>query len=82
MGGTRPGSKEEQNKRTMLLQPKNTKFRKDQKASRKTKGMAGTTRLGRGAYGLKTLEGGNLKAAQIEAVRRVIIRKIKKLGKI
>ncbi len=36
----------------------------------------------RGTYGLKTLEGGNLKAAQIEAVRRVIIRKIRKLGKI
>jgi large subunit ribosomal protein L16 len=67
------------------MQPKNTKSRKDQKASRKTKGMAGsagTSRLSFGSYGLKTLEGGALKAAQTEAVRRVITRKIRKIGKI
>lgn len=72
-----------QNTTNMLLQPKNTKFRKDQKASRRTKGMqGGATGPSFGSYGLKTLDGGNIKAAQIEAVRRVIIRKIRKIGKI
>lgn len=68
----------------MLLQPKNAKFRKDRKGSRKTKGMVGrANRLSFGSYGLKTLYGGvNIRAAQIEAVRRVTVRRIRKIGKI
>ena len=69
----------------MLLQPKNRKYRKDQKGVRKAFGILPAfgvqNPLVFGNHGLKSLERHHLKASQIEAVRRVIIRKIRKIGK-
>ena len=67
----------------MLLQPKNTKYKKGHKQAKKTKGIkTNSNELNYGSYGLKTINGGNIHASHIEAVRRVIIRKIRKVGKI
>lgn len=69
----------------MLLQPKNRKYRKDQSGGCKFSEKTQTDRLVFGCYGLKALESprsGYLKASVIEAVRRVLIRKIRKIGKI
>ena len=70
----------------MLLQPKNRKYRKDQSgAGSRNRSKARAHRLAFGCYGLKALETpqrGHLKASQIEAVRRVIIRKVRKVGQI
>ena len=35
-----------------------------------------------GSYGLKALDGGKISSRQIEAVRRVIVRKLKRTGKL
>ena len=40
------------------------------------------TKVSFGSYGLKTLEGGKISSRQIEAVRRVIVRKLKRTGKL
>lgn len=71
----------------MLLSPKKVKFRKQRKGKgqlnvlrgqRKTIHKASSAfRLDIGDYGLKALEPGRLSAAQIEAARRVMIRKMK-----
>ena len=70
----------------MLLQPKNRKYRKDQKGSKNQKTVfkrqARSHRLSFGSYGLKSLEANWLKASQLEAVRRVIIRDLRKIGHI
>lgn len=64
-----------------MLQPKRTKFRKFQKA--RVKGiLSNTTRLKFGQYGLKALEPGRIPARTIEAVRRIITRKFKRMGQI
>ena len=39
-------------------------------------------RVSFGSYGLKALGGANIRASQIEAVRRVITRKIRRIGRI
>ena len=65
----------------MLLQPKNTKFKKLHKGRIKgtfcknTKPMFGT-------YGFKAIEPGRLTARQLEAVRKIVKKKTKKLGKL
>ena len=66
-----------------MLIIKNRKYRKAQKNVKKS------LRSGRfshsltfGSYGLKALNSGWLKASQLEAVRRVIIRQIRNIGKI
>ncbi len=64
-----------------MLQPKRTKFRKQQKG--RNRGLA--TRGGRvsfGEYGLKATGRGRLTARQIEAARRTITRAVKRGGKI
>ena len=69
----------------MLLQPKNRKYRKDQKGSRKfflRPQYARSHRLSFGSFGLKSLAPGQLKASQIESVRRVIIRDVRRIGHI
>lgn len=85
----------------MLLQPRNRKYRKDQKGRRTSshtctyhgnrghnqKALAGNLQakshtLAFGCYGLKSLEQSALKASQIEAVRRVLVRKARRIGKI
>jgi large subunit ribosomal protein L16 len=68
----------------MLLSPKNRKFRKDRKGG---KGKIATItytgcNLDKGNYGLKSLSPGRVTAAQIDAVRVVLRRAMKKEGKI
>jgi large subunit ribosomal protein L16 len=64
------------------MQPKNRKYRKDQKGSGLTGIQHRAHRLAFGPYGLKSLESNQLKACQLEAVRKVIIRRIRKIGQI
>jgi len=66
----------------MLSQPKNRKYRKDQKSHKKKNLNSRDHRLAFGSYGLKSLEANQLKASQLESVRRVIIRRVRKIGKI
>ncbi len=72
----------------MLLQPNNRKYRKDQKGSKNKKTVwkrqARAHRLSFGSYGLKSLQAmpTGIKASQLEAVRRVIIRDLRKIGHI
>ncbi len=62
-----------------MLQPKNTKFRKFQKS--RVKGVqSNTDHLRYGKFGIKTLDAARIPARTIEAVRRVITRKFKRLG--
>lgn len=65
----------------MLLQPKKTKYRKQQKGRVRGIATSGTT-LAFGEYGLKVLEGGWLTAQQIEAGRVAIVRTAKKGAKV
>lgn len=76
----------------MLLQPKNRKYRKDQKKTGSTcsagvprpfqSHKARSHRLSFGSFGLKSLEPNQLKASQLEAVRKVIIRDLRRIGHI
>jgi large subunit ribosomal protein L16 len=66
----------------MLSQPRNTKFRKQQRSFKKKDLKSRDHRLAFGCYGLKSLECSQLKASQLESVRRVIIRRVRKIGKI
>lgn len=66
----------------MLLQPKKRKFRKEQKLAFKRKSLQTNYLLSFGSYGLKAKESGFIKASQIEAVRKVIIRRLRKIGRI
>ncbi len=66
-----------------MLIPKNRKYRKAQKSVKKS------LRSGRyphyltfGSYGLKALNSGWLKPSHMEAVRRVLIRHLRNIGKI
>ena len=64
-----------------MLKPKKTKFRKYQKF--KIGGIScNQTYLKFGKYGIKALQQGKITAKTIEAVRRAIIRKFKRIGKI
>ncbi|HRY91211.1 MAG TPA: 50S ribosomal protein L16 [Candidatus Gracilibacteria bacterium] len=63
--------------------PKKTKYRKSQRLRHSNEGIA--TKgflLAFGSYGLKTVEGGEISARQIEAARRAMTRYIKRGGKI
>jgi large subunit ribosomal protein L16 len=65
----------------MLLRPKQTKFKKVFKG--KIYGIEQkAVHLKFGTVGLKSLEIGRLSAKQIEATRRVIARKLKRMGKV
>jgi large subunit ribosomal protein L16 len=64
-----------------MLQPKKVKYRKMQKG--RTKGIEQrATELAFGSFGLKALEARWISAKQIEAARRVILRYLKKGGKL
>jgi len=64
-----------------MLQPKKTKFRKQQKG--KLRGFATSgTRVSFGEFGLKALTRGRITARQIEAARRAMTRHIKRGGKV
>ncbi|MDO6460075.1 50S ribosomal protein L16 [Granulosicoccaceae sp. 1_MG-2023] len=64
-----------------MLQPKRTKFRKQQKS--RNRGLAQNgNRVSFGEFGLKATERGQITARQIEAARRAMTRHIKRGGKI
>ncbi len=65
----------------MLLQPRKTKYRKQQKGRVRGKARRGYT-IEFGEYALKVLEGGWLTAQQIEAARVAIVRTAKKGAKV
>jgi large subunit ribosomal protein L16 len=64
-----------------VLQPKNTKFRKQHKMRNRGLAQQGA-RVSFGEYGLKAVENGRITARQIEAARRVISRQMKRGGKV
>ncbi|MDX1561347.1 MAG: 50S ribosomal protein L16 [Gammaproteobacteria bacterium] len=64
-----------------MLQPKRTKFRKQQKGRNRGLAQRGNT-VAFGEYGLKAVDRGQLTARQIEAARRAMTRHVKRGGKI
>ena len=64
-----------------MLQPKRTKFRKQQKGRNRGLAQAGN-KVSFGEYGLKCTGRGRITARQIEAARRAMTRHIKRGGKI
>ena len=64
-----------------MLQPKRTKFRKQQKGRNRGLAQAGN-RVSFGEYGLKATTRGFITARQIEAARRAITRYVKRGGKL
>jgi large subunit ribosomal protein L16 len=64
-----------------MLQPKRTKFRKQQKGRNRGLALRGSD-VSFGEFGLKSLERGRITARQIEAARRAMTRHIKRGGKI
>ena len=64
-----------------MLQPKRTKFRKQQKGHNRGLAQAGNA-VSFGEFGLKAVERGRITARQIEAARRAMTRFVKRGGKI
>jgi large subunit ribosomal protein L16 len=64
-----------------MLQPKRTKFRKQQKGRNRGTAQVGN-RVSFGEYGLKATTRGFITARQIEAARRAITRYVKRGGKL
>jgi len=64
-----------------MLQPKRTKFRKQQKGRNRGLAHRGSD-VSFGEYGLKAVGRGRITARQIEAARRAMTRHIKRGGKI
>ena len=64
-----------------MLQPKRTKFRKQQKGRNRGLAQVGN-KVSFGEYGMKAVERGQITARQIEAARRAMTRHIKRGGKI
>jgi large subunit ribosomal protein L16 len=64
-----------------MLQPKRTKFRKQQKG--RNRGLASSgNKVSFGEFALKSTGRGQITARQIEAARRTITRKVKRGGKL
>ena len=64
-----------------MLQPKNTKYRKQQKGRNRGLAQRGN-RICFGEYGLQTVDSGRITARQIEAARRAITRHVKRGAKV
>ena len=64
-----------------MLQPKKTKFRKQQKGRMKGNAQRGN-QLTFGSFGIKTLEEGWLTSRQIEAARQAVTRYMKREGQL
>jgi large subunit ribosomal protein L16 len=64
-----------------MLQPKRTKFRKQQKGRNRGQALRGS-QVDFGEYGLKAIGRGQITARQIEAARRAMTRHVKRGGKI
>lgn len=64
-----------------MLQPKRTKFRKQQKGRNRGKALVGN-KVSFGEYGLRATTRGRITARQIEAGRRAITRHVKRGAKV
>jgi len=64
-----------------MLQPKRTKFRKQQKGRNRGLALNGN-KVSFGEFGLKAVARGRITARQIEAARRAMTRHVKRGGKI
>ena len=64
-----------------MLQPKRTKFRKQQKGRNRGLAQRGSS-VSFGEFGLKATGRGRMTARQIEAARRVITRRVRRGGQI
>jgi large subunit ribosomal protein L16 len=64
-----------------MLQPKRTKYRKQQKGRNRGLAQVGST-VAFGDFGLKAVSRGRLTARQIEAARRAITRYVRRGGKV
>lgn len=64
-----------------MLQPKRTKYRKQQKGRNRGLAQRGST-ISFGSYGLKAMEAGRLTNRQIEAARIAMTRYMKREGKV
>ena len=64
-----------------MLQPKNTKYRKQQKGRNRGLAQRGN-RICFGEYGLQSISSGRITARQIEAARRAITRHVKRGAKV
>ena len=64
-----------------MLQPKRTKFRKQQKGKNRGLALRGSS-VSFGEFGLKSTDRGRISARQIESARRAISRYIKRGGKV
>ncbi|NIV75258.1 MAG: 50S ribosomal protein L16, partial [Gammaproteobacteria bacterium] len=64
-----------------MLQPKRTKFRKQQKGRNRGLATRGN-RVSFGEFGLKATSRGRITARQIEAARRAITRHVKRGGRV
>ena len=64
-----------------MLQPKKTKYRKQQKGRNRGLALRGI-RVSFGEFGLKAIGRGRMTARQIEAGRRAMTRRVKRGGKI
>lgn len=64
-----------------MLQPKRTKYRKEQKGRMKGVATRGTT-LAFGSFGIKSLDQAFITARQIEAARIAVTRYMKREGKV
>ena len=64
-----------------MLQPKRTKFRKQQKGRNRGLAIRGSS-VSFGEFGLKAIGRGRITARQIEAARRAIQRHVKRGGKL
>ena len=64
-----------------MLQPKRTKFRKQQKGRNRGLALRGS-KVSFGEYGLKAVGRGRMTARQIEAGRRAMTRRVKRGGKV
>lgn len=65
----------------MFLQPRKTKFRKQQRGTLKGKALRGN-RLAFGEYGIQALDRAWITQRQIEAVRVALVRSLKKGAKV
>ena len=63
-----------------MLMPKRVKYRKQFRGRRRGMAKGGTTLLN-GEYGLQALEAGWVTSRQIEAIRRSIVRQMRRRGK-
>ena len=64
-----------------MLQPKRTKYRKQQKPVRKRTDVRGSV-ISFGIYGLKAITGGRLTSRQIESARIAMTRHMKREGQV